>query len=111
MINIRIDEEELIEMLVDRVRFWTDDSDIIDLYEAMYENYAEGGCFDGAELNIMSIVDNDYVNWCTVLTEGDEHYAEIKAIYDEQGLGDCSCEDDWYSYIEAEKDGMFLVRS
>ena len=85
MINIRIDEEELIEMLVDRVRFWTEDEDIIALYNVMYENYAYAGCFDGMEFDICTIVDNHYVNWCTVLAEGDEHYAEIKAIYDEQG--------------------------
>lgn len=110
MITVKMDEDYLVDLLVERVCFWTDDEDIIDLYESMYQNYADGGCFDNMEINIMQIVDNDYINYCDVLCEGDDKYEEIKAIYKEQGLGDCSCEDVGYSYIEAEKDGIFLMR-
>lgn len=111
MVTIKIDEENLADMLMERVKFWTNDEDIIKLYEIMYMAYAESGCFEGMELDVMVLVDNDYVNYCSILTEGDDEYENIKAIYDEQGLGDCSCEHDGYSYIEAEYKGMFLVRS
>lgn len=111
---VNIDNDTALKMLLDRLEFWTDDHTTYCLYEAMYENYIDGGCFDGGEFDVMSIVDNDYVNWCTVVSEGDEAYEDIKKLYDEQGLGDISCEDDLnngYSYIEAEYYGNFLVRS
>lgn len=69
--------------------------------------------FESVELNIHEIVDNDYVNWCTVVYEDDEAYEGIKELYDRDGLGDISCEDDLnggYSFIEAEYDDCFLVR-
>ena len=80
----------------------------------MYESYVYGGCFDGGDFDVMSIVDNDYVNWCTVISEGDEAYEDIKKLYDTEGIGDISCEHDLnngYSYIEAEYNDSFLVRS
>lgn len=110
-ITVKIDEDRALGMLEDRVEYWTDDDDIQTLFSKMYENYVYGGYFDDSEFDVMAIVDNDYVNWCTVLYEGDDEYDEIKRIYKEQGIGDCSCENDCYSYIEAEHNGMFLVRS
>ena len=80
----------------------------------MYESYIEGGVFDHGEFDVMSIVDNDYINWCTVLSEGDTEYDGIKELYDRDGLTDISCEKELnggYSFIEAEYDGCFLVRS
>lgn len=114
MITIQIDENELLDQLVDRVRYWTDDEDVITLYEQMYENYVYGGCFDNSKIDIMQIVDNDYINWCNVITEGDDCYEGINELYDENGLGDISCECDkngGYSFIEAYYNGMYLVRS
>lgn len=111
---VNIDNDMALEMLLDRLEHWTDDHTTYRLYEAMYENYIDGGCFDGGEFNVMTIVDNDYINWCTVITEDDEAYEDIKKLYDEQGCTDISCEDELnhgYSYIEAEYDDCFLVRS
>lgn len=110
---VKIDEDVALEMLVNRVKFWTDDKTTIALFESMYENYIDGGCFDNAEFDVMLIVDNDYINWCDIISEGDEAYEDIKALFDEQGLGDISCEYELnhrYSFIEAEYDGSFLVR-
>ena len=67
MITVKIDEADLLDMLVDRVGYWTDDRDVLKLYEQYYENMVYGGCFEDAELDINSIVDNDYVNWLTVV--------------------------------------------
>lgn len=108
---IKIDEDMALEMLVNRVKFWTDDIVTIRLYESMYENYIDSGCFDNAEFNVMMIVDNDYINWCEVISEGDDAYEVIKILFNTQGIGDISCDNDFgYSYIEAEYDGSFLVR-
>ena len=111
---VRIDEDVAIEMLVNRVKHWSNDITTHRLYEAMYENYVYGGCFEGGEFDVMVIVDNDYVNYCSVIEEGDEAYEDIKQLYEEQGCGDISCEYDLnhgYSYIEAEYNDCFLVRS
>lgn len=111
---VNIDNERALDMLMDRLDFWTDDFITYRLYESMYEHYIDCGCFDGGDFDVMAIVDNDYVNWCTVISEGDEAYEDIKKLYDEQGLGDISCEyglNHGYGYIEAEYNDVFLVRS
>lgn len=109
---VNIDNDTVVDMLLERLEFWTDDETTHRLYEEMYENYVAGGVFDNADFNVMTIVDNDYVNWCSVIEEGDEAYEEIKRLYDKQGTGDISCDNQYgYGYIEAEYKGSFLVRS
>ena len=111
---VRIDNDTALDMLMKRVSHWTDDRDVRRLYEIMYEDYIDGGVFEGGEFDVMSIVDNDYINWCTVVSEDDEAYKDIKKLFDEQGCGDISCEyelNHGYSYIEAEYNDCFLVRS
>ena len=112
MLTVKIDEDKVLDLLIDRVACWTDDKDIQELYKQMYENYIFGGCFDGIDFDVMLIVDNDYINYCKVIYKDDAEYTEIDKIYKEQGLGDCSCEAEksGYSYIEAEYKGMYLVR-
>lgn len=111
---VRIDNDTALNMLMDRVEHWTDDDTVFHLYEMMYESYIDSGVFDGGEFNVMVIVDNDYINYCDVVSEGDEAYEDIKKLYDEQGCGDISCEYEFnhgYSFIEAVYDDSFLVRS
>ena len=111
---VNIDNDRAVDMLLERLEHWTDDITTHRLYETMYENYVYGGCFDGGDFDIMAIVDNDYVNWCTVITEDDEAYEDIKELYEREGITDISCEYEMnhgYSFIEAEYDGNFLVRS
>lgn len=114
MITVRIENETAIEMLMERVEYWTDDVNVQALFRQMYESYIDCGCFDSGEFNVKAIVDNDYINWCTIVDEGDEGFEEIKAIYEDQGLGDCSLEGIGYWYIEAVDDDenptMFLMR-
>lgn len=110
MIRIEIDEDTLLHLLVDRVTQWTRDRKIIELYSKMYENYIYAGVFEDMEFDIHRIVDNDYVNDCAVKYEGDEYYKEILEFYTKNGYGDCSCEIVGISYIEAENNGLFLIR-
>lgn len=106
---VRIDNDTAVDMLMDRLSYWTDDEDVHALYRKMYTNSVENGCFDGREFDIREIVDNDYVNWCSVIDESDEAYEEIKKLYDDDEY-DVSCIDCGYSYIEAEHNGYFLMR-
>ena len=95
MINVMIDEDDLFNMLMDRVEFWTTDSRVLDLFGQYYDNMIQAGCFDGTELNIMSIVDNDYVNWLNVISKEDFENYNIEDENDER--------------IVAHSDGLFLV--
>lgn len=62
MVTVRINEDILLEMLLDRVEHWTSDESIINLYRNYYENVIYCGFFEDCELDIMSTVDNDYIN-------------------------------------------------
>ena len=71
MITVRMDEYDAIDLLVNRVKYWTDNEDTIDLFEQYYTSMVEGGCFDGADFDVMSIVDNDYVNNTSIVTRAE----------------------------------------
>lgn len=75
MINVQIDENTLLDLLVERVKYWTNDDDTIELFTDYYQNMIDGGCFEGAEIGISVIVDNDYVNFFRVMEEDDPDYA------------------------------------
>lgn len=83
MITVRIDEDTLLEMLLDRVEFWTSDETTIDLYRDYYEGLVNSGCFEGCELNIMVIVDNDYVNNLTTISKEDFEQWDIESEVDD----------------------------
>jgi hypothetical protein len=111
--RVEIENSVAVDMLLDRLSHWTDSETVHRLYEQMYENYVENGCFDGIEFDVRCIVDNDFVNWCDVVEEGDAAYDGIAKLYEEQGLGDISCEKEYnggYSFIESEYEGSFLCR-
>lgn len=109
---VKIDNDTALEMLMDRLQVWTDDSTTHELYREMYENYIDCGVFENGEFDVMAIVDNDYVNYCDVISEGDAEYENIKKLYDEFGCGDISCEElnCGYSFIEAATSDSFLLR-
>lgn len=110
MVTIKIDEDTLLDLFNERVSHWTDDEDTVELFSQMYESYIDNGLYEGAEIDIMEIVDNDYVNYCKVIYDDDERYAEISEYFKREGCGDCSCEIEGIGFIEAEYDGKFLIR-
>lgn len=71
MITVKIDENILLEILLDRVEYWTSDEDTINLYRDYYEELINNGCFEDCELDIMGIVDNDYVNNLEIINRED----------------------------------------
>ena len=99
MITIKIDEDKLLGMLLDRVEYWTSDEDVIALYRNYYENLIDCGCFEGCELDIMSVVDNDYINNLIVLNKEDFEDYGVKSFEDDK--------------IEAfnEEQNLYLVRT
>lgn len=113
MVTVKIKENDLLEMLIDRVEQWNNTTTALNLYEKMYESEIEAGCFEGAEIDVSLIVDNDVINYCNIIEEGEKEFENILQLYKEQGLGDISMESH-YSFIEAvddeEKPKAFLVR-
>lgn len=84
MVTVTIDEDILIEMLVNRVRYWTSDESIIDLYRDYYEGLACGGCFEGCIVNIMCVVDNDYLNNLATISKEDFEQWSIESEMDDK---------------------------
>lgn len=67
MINVKIHEVTLLNLLMDRLEYWTSDNDVLTLYESYLKELIDGGCFDGAELDVDVIVDNLYINDTTIM--------------------------------------------
>ena len=94
MVTVTVNKNTLLEMLLDRLEYWTSDEDVIALYRNYYEKLIDCGCFEGCELDIMSVVDNDYLNNLIVLNKEDfEDYGvegfeddKIEAFNKEQNL-------------------------
>ena len=84
MITVTISEDTLLKMLLDRVRYWTSDEDKIDLYRDYYEGLIDSDCFEDCKLDIMSIVDNDYINYLTVISKEDFEQWNIEDELDDK---------------------------
>lgn len=116
MVTVKIEENDLLNLLMVRVEQWNSTETALDLYEKMYTSEIDAGCFEGAELDVNLIVDNDVINYCSIVEEGDSEFGNILQCYKEQGLGDISTmeENCGYDYIEAVNDEVeptaFLVR-
>ena len=115
----KISDDEALNLLMDRLSTWTDDKDTLDLFEKMYESYLDSGVFEENTASIMEIVDNDYINWCNVVSAEDlskKDFKKLVKLY-KNGERDISCEDFYNigsSYIEAvddeENPTKFLLR-
>lgn len=106
MITVKIDETTLLDLLVDRLEWWTDKKDIIELYKEYNNSLIESGCFEGEELDIYTLVDNDWVNYTRVITSD-----ELKKEYNVDINN--TDEDDYYDRVLLaipEKD-LYLVRT
>lgn len=84
MVTVTIDEDTLLEMLLDRLEFWTSDESVINLYRDYYEGLVSSGCFEGCTLDIMNIVDNDYINNLTTISKEDFEQWGIESEIDDK---------------------------
>lgn len=107
LVNVQMEDYELIDMLLDRLSYWGRE-DECDLYEKMYQNYMESGAWDGIEFNVLNIVDNDVVNYCSVITR-EGYPKDFEKLLDHYKQGEYSVYWDSFeeicpSYIEAVSD-------
>lgn len=94
LVTVQMEDWELLDMLLDRCNAWGTSKANIDLFEKMYQSYLDSGVFESGEFNVMSIVDNDVVNYCDVITSEDypQDFEKLLQLYKE-GERDVSCED------------------
>lgn len=84
MVTVTIDEDTLLEMLLDRLEYWTSDESVINLYRDYYEGLVYSGCFESCTLDIMMVVDNDYVNNLTIISKEDFEQWGIESEVDDK---------------------------
>lgn len=68
MITITLDDNELINLLMQRLSYWTNDTEVLILYNNYFNYLIDNGAmyvFDG----IISYIDNLYVNETAVSTQ------------------------------------------
>ena len=82
MINVKIDKGILHDMLVDRVKFWTMDSDEIELFSVYYLSEIELGHFNNKVLDIKYLVDTDCICNFKVITKDEFENYNIKSEND-----------------------------
>lgn len=67
MINVQIDETTLLNLFMNRLKYWTTDADVLELYENYLKDLIDCGCFENSELDINLIIDNLYINDTTIM--------------------------------------------
>lgn len=79
MINVQIDEATLLNLFMNRLKFWTSNDDVLGLYESYLKSLIYGGCFDDAELDVNMLVDNLYINNTTIMDKKEllENYIDV----------------------------------
>lgn len=78
MYIVDVDRNDLVKLFVERVKDWTDDNTVINLYKMMYEehlidNPAYYGNGIDEPIDYISIVDDDFKN-CQVIYDTDAVY-------------------------------------
>ena len=79
MINVKIAEVTLLNLLMDRLEYWTSDDDVLELYENYLEYLIDCGCFENRELDINLTIDNLYINDTSIMDKQEllENYIDI----------------------------------
>lgn len=113
MLNVITDEATALNLLCERVKIWRGGKRA-ELFNKMYERYIDEGLFASCEFDVMQIVDNDIINYCSIIGEDEKDFKKLLKLY-KKGEYDVSCEDfEEYkiSFIEAVSDDetMILIR-
>lgn len=112
MIKINMNNQAALDLMVKRIRYWTDDEIKILLYSKMYDRMIDDGTLsiimDCQRCDYTHIVDNDYLNNCAMLTKGEDiDFAKVCRLYNKYRYADISgevFEDYKISNIEAVDD-------
>lgn len=100
MINVQIDETTLLKLFMERLKYWTTNSNTLQLYEKYFQYLIDDGCFEGAALDVNLIVDKLYIN--------DTAVTDKEGLIEEYGIeaNDCS------RILASDEDNdLYLVRT
>lgn len=97
MINVQIDETTLLNLFMNRLKFWTSDGDVLALYENYLKELIDSGCFENSELDISVIIDNLYINDTSIMD---------KAMLDDN---DIEIDDNEKVLVKNEDQDLYLV--
>lgn len=86
MITVKIDELALLDIIMTRVECWIDNPIKENLLEDYYKGLVYSGCFEGAKLDIATIVDNDIINNTTFIHKEDFEDWDITSEIDDSIL-------------------------
>ena len=79
MISVKINEATLLILLMNRLKYWTTNSDVLELYEDYLKELIYSGCFDCAELDVDMMIDNLYINDTTIMDK--EMLRQLNMLY------------------------------
>ena len=85
-INVKLHIDDVYNLFENRVIYNLDDTPEADLYIKMYEEAIEEGVFDGQELRVSYIVDNDIHTYTQILYKkdlGEEFFNKLCEFYKE----------------------------
>lgn len=129
-INVKLHIDDVYNLFEDRVIYNLGDTHEADLYIKMYEEAINEGVFDGQELRVSYIVDNDIHNYTQILYKkdlGEEFFNKLCEFYKEgkkeidvnEDLKDLDLEDlerkwgDWFYsesfYIEQINEDLEMI--
>lgn len=77
MINVQVDEEQLLDLLMQRMEYWTKNANVLSLYEEYLRNLIDWGCFEGTNLDVSMLVDNLYINDTQIMDKEDSKNNDI----------------------------------
>ena len=97
-ITIKVESDYLVDLLIQRLDYWTSDQNIKELYRGYYQCIID--CFDGGEFDPSIIVDNDYINYTSVITEDE---------FEDFGIEDEDDERILYIYEPYKGDKLYLI--
>ena len=83
-----LEDNDYMTLLMGRLEFWKPSETEKILFEKYYTNMVENDIIANLDYTVNEIVDNDYVNYCTVIEEGwSRDFKEVKRIFEQEGIG------------------------
>lgn len=108
MITVKIDEDELLNMMMSELSGWNKTDEEALLYEKMWEKEIRAGIYDNEELDISGWVDNDVINNTEIIYSDDDRFADLLEAYKD---GESYVDGKLIESVDNEKSPtMFLIR-
>lgn len=84
--NVDVTSPKALDKFMERVYFWTNDKEVVDLFKKMYERRIKEDYYTEIKellkefFSINGMVDSDFRNFCIVVKKGDPEYTKVKKV-------------------------------